>query len=185
MMRLHRHLLHAARDHFGVKEEPMKSFRRILMATDFTEASGPAWERAVELARENGAELFLAHVYEPPNAVQAEAVAPGVFEEWKTTLRANAAQKLQRIAGEAWKSGVLAHTLVLTGMPDEAIAEAAREHTIDLIVIGTHGRTGFARLFLGSVAARLIATAPCAVLTVRAAETAPNPVEEAVAAMHA
>jgi len=164
----------------------MKSFRRILMATDFTEASGPAWERAVTLARENGAELFLAHVYEPPNAVQAEAVAPGVYEEWNTTLRANVASRLQRIAGEAWKSGVLAHTLVLTGTPEEAITEAAREHTIDLIVIGTHGRTGVARLFLGSVASRLIATAPCAVLTVRSTEAAPHRVSrDAVAVMSA
>jgi len=164
----------------------MKSFRRILMATDFTEASGPAWERAVALARENGAELFVAHVYEPPNAIQAEAVAPGVFEEWNTTLRANVARKLQLIAGEAWKSGVLAHTLVLTGVPDEAIAEAAREYTIDLIVIGTHGRTGFARLFLGSVASRLIATAPCAVLTVRSTELASHGVSEnAAVAMRA
>jgi nucleotide-binding universal stress UspA family protein len=164
----------------------MKSFQRILMATDFTEASGPAWDRAVALARENGAELFVAHVYEPPNSVQAEAVAPGVFEEWNTTLRANVARKLQLIAGEAWKSGVLAHTLVLTGMPDEAIAEAAREHTIDLVVIGTHGRTGLARLFLGSVASRLIATSPCAVLTVRSTELAPHRVsDDAVVAMRA
>lgn len=164
----------------------MKSFRRILMATDFTEASVPAWTRAVALSRDNGAELFLAHVYEPPNAVQAAAVAPGIYEEWNTTLKANIAQKLHAITGEAWKSGVMVHPLVLAGTPDEAIAEAAREHAIDLIVIGTHGRTGVARLFLGSVASRLIATAPCAVLTVRIPETAPSRVsEEAVSVVHA
>lgn len=164
----------------------MKSFHRILIATDFTKTSEAAWTKAVALARENGAELFVAHVYEPPNAVQAEAVAPGVYEEWSATLKANVVSKLQLVAGQAGKSGVLAHTLALAGIPDEAIADAAREHKIDLIVIGTHGRTGVARLFLGSVASRLIATAPCAVLTVRSLENDPHRVsEESVIAMRA
>ena len=156
----------------------MKTFRRILVATDFTEASQGAWKKALELARDGGAELFVASAYELPNQAQAEAIAPGVFEEWKTTLKANVVRRLELLVGEAWKSGILAHPLALAGSADEAIVEAVREHGIDLLVLGTHGRRGMSRLFLGSVAARLIATAPCPVMTVRMETPAPLRVED-------
>jgi len=70
----------------------------------------------------------------------------------------------------ARKAGVKAMTLLLDGVAHEQIARAARSKKADLIVIGTHGRTGLAKFFLGSVAARVVATAPCPVLTVRSSE---------------
>jgi nucleotide-binding universal stress UspA family protein len=148
----------------------MKPFHRILMATDFSEASGPAWRRAVAMARENEADLFVGHAYELPNMIQAGAVAPGVYDEWNENLRADVVNRLQSLVDDAKKSGVVARPLVLIGNPDEAIAKAAEENKADLVIMGTHGRKGVSRLFLGSVAARVISTAPCAVLTVRVAE---------------
>jgi nucleotide-binding universal stress UspA family protein len=67
----------------------------------------------------------------------------------------------------ARKAGVRATGLLLEGVPHERVARAARAKKVDLLVIGTHGRTGLAKFFLGSVAARVIASVSCPVLTVR------------------
>lgn len=153
----------------------MKPFQRILMATDFSEASAAAWRRAVAIARANNAELFVAHAYEPPNMIQAGAVAPGVFEEWKENMRRDVEMKLQLLVSDAQKASVTARALVLVGDPDEAIGKAAEENDADLVVMGTHGRKGVSRFFLGSVASRVVSTAPCAVLTVRQDEAHVRP----------
>ena len=69
---------------------------------------------------------------------------------------------------QARKNGVRAKGLLLEGIPHDRIVRAARSTRADLIVLGTHGRTGLGRVFLGSVAARVVTLAPCPVLTVRA-----------------
>jgi nucleotide-binding universal stress UspA family protein len=140
------------------------------MATDFSEASIPAWKRALSLATENAATLFVVHAYAPPNAAQATMVAPGVYEEWNQNLRTAAEKKLDVFVAEGRKLGLQTHRGVAAGHADEAIVKTAEELDADLIVMGTHGRTGASRMFLGSVAARVMATAPCAVLTVRLPE---------------
>jgi nucleotide-binding universal stress UspA family protein len=147
----------------------MKRFNRILVATDFTEASTPAFQEAIELGRRNGSELLISHAYQPPGMTQADAVAPGVYDEWDRNLRARVEGKLQGLVEAAEKAGVLARPLILTGDAYEAIVDAAKENKADLVVMGTHGRKGVSRFFLGSVAARVISTAPCPVMTVRAA----------------
>jgi nucleotide-binding universal stress UspA family protein len=145
------------------KEETMKPFNRILMATDFSEASAPAFKEAILMAKENAAELMIANAYQPPNIIEADSVAFGVYEEWDKNLKA------EILVEEARKAGVEAKALVLPGAPDEAITDAARENEADLVIMGTHGRKGVSRLFLGSVASRVIATAPCPVMTIHAA----------------
>jgi nucleotide-binding universal stress UspA family protein len=152
------------------KENVMKLFHRILMATDFTPASEPALKEAIEMAKGNGTELLIAHAYHPPDLVLTQSVAAGVYEEWDQNLRAETEEKLQPLLGKARLEGVKAQGLVLSGAPYEAIAEAAKENDADLIVMGTHGRKGVSRFFVGSVASRVISTAPCPVMTVRAAE---------------
>ena len=147
----------------------MKSFHRILVATDFTEASTPAFKEAILMAKENGAELMIAHAYQPPNMVEADTVAPGIYEEWDGNLRAEVNRKLGVLVEEAGKAGVDASPLILKGDPWETITDAAKEKESDLVIMGTHGRKGMSRLFLGSVASRVTATAPCPVMTVRAA----------------
>jgi universal stress protein A len=148
----------------------MKVFHRIVVATDFTSASEPALREAIEMAKGNGTELLIAHAYSPPDFVQAQSVAAGVYEEWDRNLRTEVQEKLQPLVEKAQKSGVKARGLVLSGAPFEAIAEAARKNKADLVIMGTHGRKGVSRFFVGSVASRVISTAPCPVMTVRAAE---------------
>ena len=147
----------------------MKPFKRIIVATDLSPASEPALKEAVGLAKENGAELLIAHAYQPPSVAEAQSISAGVYEEWDQNIRAEVKRRLLELVANAAKEGVQAEPLILTGAPYEAIAEAAKGNDADLLVLGTHGRKGVSRFFLGSVAARVISTAPCPVLTVRAA----------------
>src|SRR5215470_15254453 len=148
----------------------MKAPKRILFATDFSRASEKAFDQAVDIARENGAELLIAHAYQPPSVAPTDAyLSAAMYEELNTNLREAAAQQLAGFLRAARERGVPSRSLLLAGRPDEAISETAKEQAAGLIVMGTHGRTGPARFFLGSVASRVTSTAPCPVLTVRAA----------------
>jgi nucleotide-binding universal stress UspA family protein len=148
----------------------MKSIQRILFATDFSQASERAFDEALEIAGEYIAELVIAHAYQPPAVAPTDAyLSATMYEELDTKLREAASQQLAQFVSRARKRGVSAIPLLLTGSADEAIADAAKEERVGLIVMGTHGRTGPARFFLGSVASRVISAAVCPVLTVRAA----------------
>jgi nucleotide-binding universal stress UspA family protein len=148
-------------------------FQRILVATDFSEASAPAVRKAIALARDSGAELTIAHAYQPPSLLLDGYVPPATYEKWDRSLEEQARMKLQAFVNEAQKAGVDARELVLTGTPYQAIADAAGDVGCDLVVMGTHGRTGVSRFFLGSVAARVVSTAPCPVMTIHG-ESAPS-----------
>ena len=143
--------------------------KKILVATDFSRASEPALRRAMEMAREEDTSLLIAHVLEPPVPFSPDGyVLPRVYDEMAATLRADADQRMRKILARARKARVQARGLLLRGVPHEAIARAARTHGAESVVVGTHGRRGFSRLFLGSVAARVVATSPCPVLVVPA-----------------
>ncbi len=147
----------------------MAAIRRILYATDFSPASRPAFRRALELARANRAQLIALHVMTPPILYTPDGYAlPQTYDRLLVDMRAAAQKQLDRLVAGAKTRGVRARGLLLEGVPHDRIVRAARSTRADLLVIGTHGRTGLARLFLGSVAARVIATATCPVLSVRA-----------------
>ena len=144
--------------------------RRVLHPTDFSKASTPAFTRAIAEARSNRCELLLVHVLAPviPMAGAGEGyLAPSVYEQMSKSARAWAQKQMDRLLAKAKAARVRARGMLLEGVAHEQIARAAKRQRADLIVIGTHGRTGVARFFLGSVAARVAATAPCPVLTVR------------------
>ncbi|HEV8532320.1 MAG TPA: universal stress protein [Methylomirabilota bacterium] len=146
----------------------MSMWRRILHPTDFSRASSAAFARAVALARADHAQLFLLHVLAPPMPIGGEGyVAPQVYEDLEASARQYAEKRLGALQAKARKSGARVTGMLLEGVADDQIIRAARRRKADLIVIGTHGRTGLARLFLGSVASRVVAGARCPVLTVR------------------
>jgi len=146
----------------------MKPIRNILVATDFSSASRPAFRRALEMALSNEAALWIAHVAALPGPISPDGyVLPRIYEEMDQAIRTDAQKRLRTMLGRARRLGVRARALLLKGVAHEAIARAARAHRADLVVLGTHGRTGVARFFVGSVAARVVATSPCPVLTVR------------------
>ncbi len=142
----------------------MKPLRRLLFATDFSPASGAAWRRAVALAEANRAQLYVVHVLAP--LAQAQSVR-WAYRELEAEMRSDAQRRLRVLLGRARKRGVRAKALLLTGTPHETIVRAARSNRVDLVVLGTHGRTGLSGALIGSVAARVVATATCPVMTVR------------------
>jgi nucleotide-binding universal stress UspA family protein len=146
----------------------MSRIRRILHPTDFSRASGAAFKRAVEMAKANRAELTVVHVRGAAIPLMVDGyVSPKMYDDMEAAERAYAQKHLDAIVAKARKAGARAKGLLVAGVAHERIAQAARARKADLVVIGTHGRTGVARLFLGSVASRVLAVAPCPVLTVR------------------
>jgi nucleotide-binding universal stress UspA family protein len=147
----------------------MARIRRILHPSDFSKASGAAFTKALELAKANGADLVLLHVLAPPLPLMAGDgyVSPQVYEDLDKSARAYASKELAGLVAKAKKAGVRANAVLRDGVAHEQIIRAARSPKADMIVIGTHGRTGLAKLFLGSVAGRIVSTATCPVMTVR------------------
>ena len=146
----------------------MRPVRNILVASDFSPASRPAFRRAVDLAQANGAALWIAHVAALPIPMSPDGyVLPRMYDDMAQAIRADAQKRLRVLLERARKAGVRGRALLLKGVAHEAIVRAARAHRADMIVLGTHGRTGLARFFVGSVAARVVAAAGCPVLTVR------------------
>jgi nucleotide-binding universal stress UspA family protein len=142
--------------------------RTILHPTDFSPASRAAFTHALALAREERAELVLVHVLATVMPMVGDGyVSPQTFDDLQQSMRAQAQKQLDRLLAKAKAARVRARGLLYEGVAADAIARAARARRAKLIVMGTHGRTGLSRLFMGSVAERVIGTAPCPVLTVR------------------
>ena len=140
----------------------------ILHPTDFSAASKAAFARALKLAKADRAELVIAHVLPPVlHAVDGYVVPTDIYHKMDETSRRYAQKGLKRLLAKARKLGVRARGLLLEGNAQERIVAAARRQHADMIVMGTHGRTGFARFVLGSVAGRVVAHAGCPVMTVR------------------
>ena len=140
----------------------------ILHPTDFSPASRPAFNHALALAREQRAELWLVHVLPTVMPMVGEGyMSPKTFDDLQRSMRAQAEKQLDRLVAKAKAARVRARGVLYEGVAADAIARAARAKRARLIVMGTHGRTGLSRLFMGSVAERVIGTAPCPVLTVR------------------
>jgi universal stress protein A len=141
-------------------EAAMLAVRRILHPTDFSERSGNAFRLACALARDHGAPLLVLHV-QAPAVIYGEglmaAVPPGYIEGLRAQLEGVHAHD-PRV--------VLEHKLV-EGDPAGEILRVARETGCDLIVLGTHGRTGLRRLLMGSVAEEVVRKSSCPVLTVK------------------
>ena len=141
--------------------------RRLLHPTDFSSASGPAFKLALELAR-NRASLLLLHVLPPVPLVPDVYVAASVYERLRQAYDESARKRLDRLRRKAVAAGVRASALLRdSASAPEEIVRVARAKRIDIIVMGTHGRGGIAKMFLGSVAERVVRTATRPVLTVR------------------
>ena len=119
--------------------------------------------------REYGrAELTIVHVLSPVMPIAGDGyVSPRVYEELAASGRAWGQKQLGKLIAKARTAGVRAKGMLVDGIPHEQILRAAKAKRADLVVLGTHGRSGLARLFVGSVAGRVVAAARCPVLTVR------------------
>jgi nucleotide-binding universal stress UspA family protein len=153
---------------------------RILVATDFSEASGVALEEGRQLAATFSAKLYLLHVVAEPLREAWIGFTPGPqFVEWCERLEADARVRLER--GVPQQDVADGRIVVATawGDPADEILRYAASHDIDLIVCGTHGRRGWNHALMGSVAERVVRFAPCPVLTVHAAADQMLPAKDA------
>ena len=138
-------------------------YQKILTATDGSEKNLSAVIEGVMLARACGAKLLVAYV------IDTKPLYSGVIEEsyasMYESLKNDGDQALtyaREIAGD-----LVTETFLLTGKPANEIIKLATEQQVDLIVVGTQGKSGLGKLILGSVAESVIRTAPCSVLVVR------------------
>ena len=146
----------------------MKRIRRILYATDYSKASGRALAEAVNLARQNRADLLVVHVLEPiPYAAGEEFGGAELYLRLEDATKREAQASMDKLLRRLRRSNVKAKSLLLRGSAHDQIVKAARSKRADMIVIGTHGRTGLSKLFMGSVAAKVVSAATCPVVTVR------------------
>jgi nucleotide-binding universal stress UspA family protein len=143
--------------------------KNVLVATDFGEASEAALTYGRNIARQFGARLHLLHVtqnlyFAAANAYGYAHVPPGLQKDIETAGRQ---QTEALLTDDDWQSLNATVTTMTHTSPAMAIVDYARSERIDLIVVGTHGRGPMAHLVMGSVAERVVRTAPCPVLTVR------------------
>jgi nucleotide-binding universal stress UspA family protein len=146
------------------------AFTKILCPIDFSPPSWEALRVAADLARESSASLLLAYVWEPPRwSVSSDFQLP---EDVRKELASAEETELARWKMRAQELGAQeVSTRILTGAPwDQLVLLAGNDRAIDLIVMGTHGRTGLKHVLLGSVAEKVVRHAPCAVLVVRPKE---------------
>lgn len=145
----------------------MVPIRRILFPTDFSEYADHAWSFALQFAQEFGAEVHLFHVVAPPPRLTEAYSMHFDPQKFAEVLTGEATVSLDRLAQTAKDRSIAFRTEVRIGVDFHEIIDYARTHQIDLIVMGTHGRTGLAHALVGSVAEKVVRKAPCPVLTVK------------------
>ena len=142
--------------------------KSVLYATDFSRPSLAALPHAIAEAKERRAELVVLHVLPPPIGPDAMGSVPSrMYDEMKAAVVKDAERRLALLVARIARARLRARALLVEGLPQEEIPRVARRVGAKLVVVGTHGRTGIARLLMGSVAAQVIGTSPCPVMTIR------------------
>jgi universal stress protein A len=147
------------------------TYARILVPTDFSECSKKSTSYAGRFALRNNAALFLLHVFEPSHyPITGDEYAKPSSELLKCQAdiaEGSTAASLAKIESELRNRGVEAEAYQRVGCPFDEIVKMAKYLKVDLIIIGSHGRTGLAHLLIGSVAERVVEHAQCPVLVVK------------------
>jgi nucleotide-binding universal stress UspA family protein len=162
--------------------------RRVMYASDFSHASLAALPHAIDVAKASDAELLILHVLPSPLPAPVFGEVSYIDQPTWDRLLAEAGEqahrRLEPLLLSAREAGVqtaffIVYEIGAMSTADE-IVRAAIDKKVDMLVLGTHGRTGIAKFFLGSVAAQVLAAAPCPVLMVRAsADNNPLPMTKA------
>ncbi len=149
----------------------IQNVKKILAPIDFSEHSMDAMRAAMELAKDLGAEVHLMHVIAPhhhfiplPLATSAEESRELVRE---AAMIEQAEQELARIKKDDFGDSKNVSTFAIVGHPVQKLADYAKEQSIDLIVMSTHGRSSVEHMLLGGTTEKLVRSAPCSVLVIR------------------
>ncbi len=149
----------------------MIAIKNVLVATDFSDASAVALNYARELARSYQATLHVVHIVDDLRWRYSLDMTPALMVGVQESLEEAANEQMKSLVTDEDVSQLHARQYVATAVsaPEAIVHYAEREH-IDILVIGTHGRSGLSRVLMGSVAERVLRIAPCPVLTVRSHE---------------
>ncbi len=146
----------------------MIDLKHILIPTDFSEYSLHALKYACALAEKFDSRLHLVNVVEDYYPLVPEAgMMLGERDQYLSGLRTGAERELAKLPDPSWCAADKVTRFVRVGTAFLEIVRYAKEEQIDLVVIGSHGRSGLAHVLMGSVAEKVVRKAPCAVLTVR------------------
>lgn len=148
----------------------MINLKRVLVPVDFSSCSRAALEYAARVAAASDATLEILHVYEPPHYIGDVMVQ--IPERAAVTVQEYIRQQSESLLADLLRSatgleGLSTTTTMRPGVPHAAVVEQARASKSDLIVMGTHGRSGLSHLLMGSVAEKVLRQAPCPVVVVR------------------
>jgi len=158
----------------GDTEKEGRRFTRILFPTDFSATSEHALSYALSLAKEYGAKLMLLHVIDDTTEAAGFYIPHMSYEKLDTDMKAAAEKMLKGFCIKHLK-GLEGYSFnVVIGTPYKEIVAAAEEQQADLVVMGSHGRTGIDRLVFGSTTERVLRKSPCPVLTVHPPEETPR-----------
>ncbi|MDQ1729835.1 MAG: hypothetical protein QOD33_1960 [Pyrinomonadaceae bacterium] len=143
--------------------------RSILVPTDFSECGNYALSYAAELARTFGAGLVCVHVIEPmvPTVGYSGMTEPLPLADISDQIEDSAERELPKLAGCEACAGLAVEEMIVHGEAASEIVRVARERQVDLIVVSSHGRTGWGRILFGSTAEAVVRHAPCPVLVVK------------------
>jgi nucleotide-binding universal stress UspA family protein len=144
----------------------MKQIKRIVVGTDFSETAERAVEAAVNLAAQVGAAVSMVHAYELPMYSFPDSVMVSSPDAAKR-ITTDALERLEAAIARRRGQGVTIQSVLRMGAPWDELNGVASEENADVIVVGTHGRRGFSRVMLGSVAERLVRTAVRPLLVIR------------------
>ena len=145
----------------------MHVYKRILCPVDFSSYSNSALDEAASLAKAIGAELTLLHAFQNPAYVLPMQGYVGLSNDFLTSVRKQLEDEIAALARPLRDQGIAVRTEVVEGIPYKSIVDHAKDAQSDLIVMGTHGRTGLAHALTGSVAERVVRLAHCPVLVTR------------------
>jgi nucleotide-binding universal stress UspA family protein len=147
----------------------MIELRAILVASDFSEASGAALQQARSLAAVFGARIYLLHVFDPVRETWSGYMPGAELLKFIEQREANARMRLERLLSHDDVAKDRMTVATACGDPADEILRFAESHGVDLIVCGTHGRRGWDHAMMGSVAERIVRLARCPVLSVHVA----------------
>ncbi|MCA9108604.1 MAG: universal stress protein [Planctomycetaceae bacterium] len=149
----------------------MIQLQKLLVPTDFSEFSNHALRYGCEFAKRFGAQLHLLHVMDASLTMPDPIMGAPVSDAELNDLQNRAATAIEDLPESDWLIGIdHVKRVIQIGSPFVEIIRYAKQQEIDMIVLGTHGRTGLAHVLIGSTAERVIRKAPCPVLTVRPEE---------------
>jgi nucleotide-binding universal stress UspA family protein len=152
---------------YRLGRKAMLPAKKIVCPTDFSEGSFEAISQASELALQSGAELCLINVLPIQSALPTDPPYAFNIPEYDQALRSEADRRLKELAQQLAAKGLRSRTFIGHGDPAGEIVWFAEQEHADLIVIATHGETGWRRFAFGSVAEKVVRLASCPVLTVR------------------